>query len=606
MGLVSLRDERNFEMRCPMYQLHFDSSTESEMRGFIESIKERLEGANGLQAVFHMFNCAAEEELSTSFSNAMRDILPGALFAGCSTDHNIKDGSVVNPKKAKVTIACDVYEEPSTRIELFQFPLDQQHWKSTAEQLLKLVEERPWVKAVELISTGADVRMVEFCEEISNLPESVDVFGGVALTSESVNMIAGLPHVFSSAGDITRRGIVFILYGGESFYTSTQTVVGWKPLGRSLEITRADGPILYELDGKPAFSRYKHYLGLDDEHDFEESSLIFPFVIDHKGALVVRAPASAGEDGSITLTGYLTNSDKYCRICYGDPATILHSVKECASELYSFSPQAILSYSCAARLMYWDARHVSCETLPFNNLAPTAGFYTGGEFSRLNGAVLHHNVTLVVVGIREGAANQTKPQKKLSKPVLTRQMAVVRSLATFIGVTSEELQDAYEQMEILAKTDGLTGICNRHEIEALISEAIADDGPRPSVIMLDIDNFKVVNDAYGHKAGDDVLRGLGSLMQEIADRVPDGSAGRWGGEEFMMLLPSSTLDEAAEVAEQLRERFAEIDFPSSGRHTLSVGVAQALEDETIDLLCQRADKALYAAKKNGKNCVIVA
>ena len=63
---------------------------------------------------------------------------------------------------------------------------------------------------------------------------------------------------------------------------SRQTVVGWKPLGRSLEITRADGPILYELDGKPAFSRYKHYLGLDDEHDFEESSLIFPFVIDAK------------------------------------------------------------------------------------------------------------------------------------------------------------------------------------------------------------------------------------------------------------------------------------------------------------------------------------
>ena len=123
--------------------------------------------------------------------------------------------------------------------------------------------------------------------------------------------------------------------------------------------------------------------------------------------------------------------------------------------------------------------------------------------------------------------------------------------------------------------------------------------------MLDIDNFKQVNDTYGHQEGDTVIVGLADILRnEQTAYMQKVSSGRWGGEEFMMLLHDTDVSSASFIADLIRRCFANTNFPSVRPQTISLGVTQAKEEDTIDTLCTRVDVALYTAKKNGKNQVI--
>ena len=122
--------------------------------------------------------------------------------------------------------------------------------------------------------------------------------------------------------------------------------------------------------------------------------------------------------------------------------------------------------------------------------------------------------------------------------------------------------------------------------------------------MLDIDNFKKVNDVYGHKEGDIVIIALSDVLRKITENIPNASVGRWGGEEFMVLLTQNDINEAIETAEKIRTAFAEMSFPNAGHQTVSIGVTQAKKGESTDSICTRVDKALYMAKEAGKNRVI--
>ena len=130
--------------------------------------------------------------------------------------------------------------------------------------------------------------------------------------------------------------------------------------------------------------------------------------------------------------------------------------------------------------------------------------------------------------------------------------------------------------------------------------------------MLDIDNFKQVNDTYGHQQGDAVIIALAKILHNERTLLNNRtlfsekfSAGRWGGEEFMLLMRDTDFSSAAFAAELIRQCFANTNFPNVRPQTISIGVTQAREDDTIDTLCSRVDDALYQAKKSGKNRVVV-
>jgi diguanylate cyclase (GGDEF)-like protein len=171
-----------------------------------------------------------------------------------------------------------------------------------------------------------------------------------------------------------------------------------------------------------------------------------------------------------------------------------------------------------------------------------------------------------------------------------------------------ERKQAEQEFKRLANTDDLTGTLNRRRfLELAQAEVLRAQryGSPLSLLMLDLDHFKAINDTYGHGVGDLVLRSLVEVSKEVL-RVVD-VFGRVGGEEFMALLPETNLEGALTVAERLRAAFAARTVTAGGneiRCTASLGVAVLAPDMTLEQLMKAADEALYQAKKRGRNQVV--
>lgn len=218
----------------------------------------------------------------------------------------------------------------------------------------------------------------------------------------------------------------------------------------------------------------------------------------------------------------------------------------------------------------------------------------------LNSALPLHDPQRNIVGAI--IVNQDITARRLQAEELAR-------MGETLEVANRELTAALEREQVRARTDDLTGLHNRgYFLELATREcAVAARHQRPlAVVMIDIDHFKEVNDTLGHQAGDEVLRRLGRIVR--SQRRTGDIVGRYGGEEFILLLPETRADQALEVAEHLRrEVAAEVVETAAGKipFTISAGVAQLEPDATLDDTIRRADHAMYAAKAHGRNRVEV-
>jgi diguanylate cyclase (GGDEF)-like protein len=181
------------------------------------------------------------------------------------------------------------------------------------------------------------------------------------------------------------------------------------------------------------------------------------------------------------------------------------------------------------------------------------------------------------------------------------------SLRKILYKRSIELREAYKRIEELAELDELTGSFNRRCIMKLLDDELARAQRRGnpcSVALIDLDWFKHVNDTFGHPTGDEVLRTFAITV--FANIRAVDKFGRYGGEEFLLILPDSTDDAAARSLDRLRAIVAELDwsaFSPGMSVTISAGVAMLKPAETPDAILARADSALYAAKESGRNRV---
>lgn len=196
-----------------------------------------------------------------------------------------------------------------------------------------------------------------------------------------------------------------------------------------------------------------------------------------------------------------------------------------------------------------------------------------------------------------------------SKPTSPEELRSHVSVGRRLVEADDKLKEYAAEMERLATTDSLTGVCNRRHFLAVGEREISRAsryGRRLSLMMMDIDHFKLVNDTHGHAAGDATLRALSETC--LAALRGNDIFGRFGGEEFTAILPEASSETAAEVAERLRQSIADltVTFENRAIHvTVSIGVATLTpEDTSVEDLLKRADDALYQAKDAGRNRVV--
>lgn len=175
--------------------------------------------------------------------------------------------------------------------------------------------------------------------------------------------------------------------------------------------------------------------------------------------------------------------------------------------------------------------------------------------------------------------------------------------AAEIMIAQLDLEKNNKKLDSLASIDALTGLYNRRKMNTILSSAVKNNITF-SVIMSDIDNFKGVNDTYGHACGDEVLKMVSEI---VAGCLPEeDTVCRWGGEEFLM-LSCRPIDEAADIAEKIRVAVESRRLSFDGKDisvTLTLGVSEFTSTSTMDSVITAADKKLYKGKNSGKNCVV--
>ncbi|MFP4364960.1 MAG: diguanylate cyclase [Spirochaetia bacterium] len=228
-------------------------------------------------------------------------------------------------------------------------------------------------------------------------------------------------------------------------------------------------------------------------------------------------------------------------------------------------------------------------------------------YSRIKAAYIRLENQYELVEEREYYRNAVIQEERLSSRILDQNM-YLKNVNRNIQKMNEELEKVNKELEKVAKYDSLSGLLNRISLFAVldieIERAVRNNGTL-SGIMMDIDHFKRINDNYGHQCGDAVIREIGN---ELKDRLRKyDHAGRYGGEEFFIILPNTTLNQAAQIAKRFREDLENMSIAcreDTLTVTASMGVAQFKNDrESREEWISRADKALYTAKERGRNCV---
>ncbi len=575
----------------------------SSEEAFRETVSGWKQQSGSMPAFIHVFSDGAEEKDISTARSVMEELMPDTPYVGSSASGCIFDGRVTTEK---LVISCTIFEKPDSYARPRLFSLAEGEIDAFRSELRQCLNSLPNVKAIEVITTIDTIPIREVCQVIQEeVPEGIPVWGGGAFGDNTFRAF-----LFRNGEPFRYAGVLMTFMGGSELQIRYACVSGWKPLGYPLKVTRAEGYVLHELDGNPAYQIYQHYLRIPNDDHIFYNALEFPFAVQDGGRTLLRHAMSCDEKGALVMSTRIPQGSTL-HVTYGDPETIMQDVMQCAEMIGAFSPDVISIFDCFGRKTFWGGTEATREIVPFHQIAPTCGFCTAGELIRWEGSMEHHNLSLVIAGMREGEAREQKPV------VLRREagnnestMSMINRLVNFINTATSEVIEANATLSLMAITDQLTKLYNRGEIQRRIVERVEEKKKQPegenatSLVMIDLDDFKHINDTYGHQEGDQVLMRISALIHKAISRLDINAAdGRWGGEEFMLMLPGMTQEEAADFAEEVREEIGKLRFDRCGQVSASFGVAQAMPAEEPDPLVVRADTALYQAKAAGKNTV---
>ena len=526
--------------------------------------------------------------------------LPTAVIAGATTVGEIVAG-VSLTRTTVIGITCFA----ASSVMAIDLSCEAQSAHQIGVELGRCIAGCGPVAGVVLLATSLSIDAAALLGGIESIGGGYPVFGGGA--GDYAAMSNSL--VFSGSR-LHSKGVVAVILRGDSLHVESKTYLGWRPLSRLMRVTKVDNLLVKTVDNKPAFDVYRHYLNIDNDDQFFLNALEFPFLLERDGEALARVPVAVDAEGALQFVADIREGETF-RIGYGDIDLIVQDAAAIHLSMAQFAPQAIFLYTCGCRrfLMQED---VDLETQPFEALAPTFGFYTYGEFFSSPSLRLL-NSTMVAVGLREGPAaapDGLAPTARVGAvapaldPYARKHSRIVARLMRFIDTVTSELEASNREVTKLSLTDRLTQLANRSHLELVLNDnlqrAVRYATPF-AVILLDLDHFKHVNETHGHLMGDGVLVAVAALLSSHTRTVD--TVGRWGGEEFLMICPNTSLADAVVTAEKLRAALAAKVFPVIGSQTGSFGVTTFAPGDSAETLVARADIALYAAKHSGRDRV---
>lgn len=255
----------------------------------------------------------------------------------------------------------------------------------------------------------------------------------------------------------------------------------------------------------------------------------------------------------------------------------------------------------ANQAFYDHSGYIKKEIVGNNPKVFKSGIHDTLFYKELWKTILNGDVFRATI-INKKKNNDFYYENKTITPLKDDQNNIIGFVSSGKDVTQETL--LHQEIERIASIDQLTGLYNRHKFEELFgieAERSRRFSLPLSLILIDIDHFKQVNDIYGHDIGDDVLKRFADIIQENIRKID--IVARWGGEEFLLLCPGTDLKQIQKLAEKLRLSVENISFPQIGHVTISLGVSTFEKDDTFRDIFKRVDQGLYSAKQHGRNQV---
>ncbi|WP_029231162.1 sensor domain-containing diguanylate cyclase [Butyrivibrio sp. VCB2006] len=588
-----------------MKQFNYEFTQVGEVDKAIKEVYAYTENHPYKSILFHLYSIVFTDEQINQVQSIIRDVYKDAHIGGTSSNGDICDGHLA---EYGMVMAVSVFESTDVSVHLYDCPVDGE--TEVGSRIMDVINQADNIKAAEILITLKTINSRKILNKVEKCRSDVQFFGGGSANADISETYTSVMN----ENDISHAGVLLITYSGDDLVVDIRHAIGWKPLGKDMTATKIEGKRLYELDGVPATQIYSKYLDIQANDDFFSNILEFPIMSTQHGQHVLRLPFSCdSESGSILLAADLDKGTKV-NLSYGDPDVIKGDVTELAEHVKEFAPQAVFLYSCGVRRLYWKYL-INKETGPFSKIAPVAGFYSSGEIMRMDDYLIEHHVTLIAISMREGEHAKAQPTGNGDKKIemsdeqkMHGQISMVRRLATFINVTAAELRAANDELQQMADTDALTGLNNRRVIDKVVRGTVDHYRNMNFDITLgivDIDDFKSINDTYGHAEGDRVIVGISNMLEKQIDKVPNSIIGRWGGEEFLFMLPKTSLKDAVSLIDGVRQEIAETVFEGVGTRTISIGMTEFKDGDSVDDIFHRADEALYVAKGSGKNRICI-
>jgi diguanylate cyclase (GGDEF)-like protein len=553
------------------------------------------------------------------------------IFTGLITEPEIKYiQSVLREKNSAITFIGSTtageinngeVKENSILISIMEF-------KNTTFKQAYFVDENDYNLGVEIASslfTDNTKAMILFIDGIHT--NGNDVVDGISSLNSAIPLAGGMAgdngafvetFVFDNNG-VYNKGAVAVSLNSDLLNVFTDYQLNWQAIGQEMLVTKAEKNRLYEIDGMSASEIYRKYLGDKVGDNLPFSATEFPLLkIEEDGLEVCRTFIHQfEEDGSLLTIGNLEVGDKV-RLAFGNIDLILNSSKNNLSKYQNFQPEAIFTYSCTARRAFLQSQ-VVVELKPLSNIAPSCGFFTYGEIFHKNNKNSFLNISLTVFALSEADITEEKSKEPLKNSneyeknfITNKRFLVLDALTHLSNTVIKELEETQDKLKDLASRDYLTELYNRryfNEVSQGILEVAQREKKECSVVMIDIDNFKNINDTYGHSVGDRIIKELAHIL--IENTRDSDIVSRFGGEEFALLFPLTTVDGAFTIAEKLRTAIENkeitIDNNKHINFTISIGIDRIdySDKNTLDKALDRADKALYKAKETGRNKTVI-
>jgi len=524
-----------------------------------------------------IFSGSANKSKIIALSSMIKKILPDASVMGSTTCGEILAGKIYDKS---TVISFSVFNKTVVKSNLYT--------TLNAKKVLKdLTQEN--TKVLIVFSDGLKSKAEQFVKELHALEPDILIVGGRA----GDNYKFKKTYIFNESV-YTDSGCVIASLSSDSLYSNNDYILDWTPIGTDMVVTKVKDNVLYELDGVPIFDVYKKYLGNDVMDDFPHASLEFPLIVKKGDIFIARDPILKTEDNALMFAGNFEKGDRV-RFSFGNIDDIASLSGEYFDRLKKFPAESIFVYSCAARKALMQEK-LEDEMNVLESIATTVGFFTYGEYFHAANVMELLNVTTTFVMLSESS---NVPKRVLKRVKAKETDAVKRVLTHLIKVTTKEL-------EHISTHDTLTSLYNRAAYIKRVGLKIKSAtryNEYFGLILVDIDHFKLINDNYGHIAGDKVLQQFAKIFTESVRE--DDFIVRWGGEEFIIIVNYATIEDLEKLVKKLQKKIEKVSFSPVPRVTVSFGLTVFSIGDSDETLFKRADNALYTAKQNGRNTYVI-